>query len=182
MDITINILTEKVTELNDELAFEECYRQYCVRLYRFCFSLVHLKEPAEEIVHDVFMNLWKKRKEVSPIRNLKVYLYVSVKNLSLNYLRDNHAYRTVDIAERSQDHIQFNADPETLLVRSETARKLNDAIAALPPRCKLIFKLVKEDGLKYKDVALLLDVSVKTVEAQLAIAMKKILHAIDRPV
>lgn len=179
MDITINILPDKVTELNDEHAFEECYRQYFVRLYRFCFSIVHLKEPAEEIVHDVFMNIWKKRMEVSSIRNLEVYLYISVKNLSLNYLRDNHAHRTVDIAERSHEYIQFNIDPETLFVRSETVKKLNAVIAALPPRCKLIFKLVKEDGLKYKDVALLLEISIKTVETQLSIAIKKILRAME---
>src|SRR5882762_9239095 len=139
MDITINILPDKETAFNDEQSFEECYRQYFVRLYRFCFSIVHLKEPAEEIVHDVFLNLWKKREEVVPIRNLEVYLYVSVKNLSLNYLRDNHAHRTVDIAERSHEYIQFDADPETLLIRSETVEGLKAAINTLPPRCKLIF-------------------------------------------
>ena len=179
MDITINILHDKVTELTDEQAFEECYRQYFVRLYRFCFSIVHQKQPAEEIVHDVFMNLWRRRAVSSSIRNLEVYLYVSVKNLSLNYLRDNFLSRTVDIAERSHEYIQFNTDPETLLVHAETAKKLAVAIAELPPRCKLIFKLIKEDGLKYKDVATLLDLSVKTIEAQLAIAMKKILQAME---
>jgi RNA polymerase sigma-70 factor (family 1) len=179
MDITINILHDKVTQLNDEEAFEECYRQYFVRLYRFSLSIVHQKQPAEEIVHDVFMNLWKKRAVFPSIRNLEVYLYVSVKNLSLNHLRDNLPSRTVDIAERSHEFIQFNADPETLLIHSETAKKLAFAIDDLPPRCKLIFKLIKEDGLKYKDVAVLLDLSVKTIEAQLAIAMKKILQAME---
>jgi RNA polymerase sigma-70 factor (ECF subfamily) len=178
MDIAINILPDKLTGLNDEQAFEECYRQYFVRLYRFCFSIVHQKQPAEDIVHDVFMHLWKKRKEAAGIRNLEVYLYVSVKNLSLNYLR-NISSRTIDIAERSHEYIQFNADPETLLVHSEAVKKLAAAIRDLPPRCKLVFKLVKEDGLKYKDVAFLLDLSVKTVEAQLAIAMKKIIRAME---
>src|SRR5438045_1474205 len=83
MNATITILYDKVTELKDERAFEECYRQYFVRLYRFCFSIVHQKQPAEDIVHDVFMQLWKRRSEYSSIRNLEVYLYVSVKNLSL---------------------------------------------------------------------------------------------------
>ena len=179
MDITINILHDKVTKVNDEQAFEECYRQYFVRLYRFCFSIVHQKEPAEDIVHDIFMNLWKKRAAASSIRNLEVYLYVSVKNLSLNYLRNTSSTRTVDIAERSHEYIEFDADPETLLVHSEAVKKLAAAIRDLPPRCKLIFKLIKEDGLKHKDVALLLDLSIKTVEAQLAIAMKKILRAMQ---
>ena len=179
MEITINIRPDRLIELNDEQAFEECYRQYFVRLYRFCFSIVHQKEPAEEIVHDVFVNLWKKRTEAPSIRNLDVYLYVSVKNLSLNYLRNNLSTRTVDIAERTHEYIQFEADPETLLIHAETVKKLRTAVAGLPPRCKLIFKLIREDGLKYKDVALLLDLSVKTVEAQLTIAMKKIFRAME---
>jgi RNA polymerase sigma-70 factor (ECF subfamily) len=179
MDTTITILRDKISSLKDVQAFEECYRQYFVRLYRFCFSIVHQKQPAEDIVHDVFMQLWKKREESSTIRNLEVYLYVSVKNHSLNYLR-NSSSRIVDIAERSHEYIQFNADPETLLIHAEAVKKMNAAIRDLPPRCKLIFKLIKEDGLKYKDVAILLDLSVKTVEAQLAIAMRKLIQAMER--
>jgi len=173
MDIAINILHDTLTERTDEQAFEECYRRYYVRLYRWCLSIVHQKQPAEDIVHDVFMQLWKKRPEIHSIRNLEVYLYVSIKNLSLNYLR-NTSGRIVDIAERSHEYIQFDADPETILVHAETVKKLAAAIQQLPPRCKLIFKLIKEDGLKYKDVAVLLDLSVKTVEAQLAIAMNRL--------
>src|SRR5712664_463899 len=101
METTINKPSDKLIDLNDEQAFEKFYRQYFVRLYRFCFSILHRKEPAEEIVHDVFMNCWKKREELSSIRNLEVYLYVSVKNHSLNHLRNDHFLNTVDIAERS---------------------------------------------------------------------------------
>jgi RNA polymerase sigma-70 factor (ECF subfamily) len=120
------------------------------------------------------MNLWKKRSSLPEIDNLDVYLYVSVKNHSLNYLRDNHFSHTVDIEQYCNNYIQFDADPETQLVSTETVKAVLAVIDQLPPRCKLIFKLIKEDGLKYKDVAELLGLSVKTVEAQLAIAMKKI--------
>jgi len=178
MDTTITILHDKITTLNDVAGFEECYRKYYTRLYRFCFSIVHQKQPAEDIVHDVFMQLWKKRERSPSIRNLEVYLYVSVKNLSLNHLR-NTSTRIVDIAERSHEYIQFNVDPETLLIHSEAVKKMNVAIRSLPPRCKLIFKLIKEDGLKYKDVATLLDLSIKTVEGQLAIAMRKLVQAME---
>jgi RNA polymerase sigma-70 factor (ECF subfamily) len=178
MDTTITILHDKLTALDDVTAFEECYRQYFVRLYRFCFSIVHQKQPAEDIVHDVFMQLWKKRERSPGIRNLEVYLYVSVKNLSLNYLRNN-SNRMVDIAERSYEYIQFHADPETILIHAEAVKKTLAAINALPPRCKLIFKLIKEDGLKYRDVATLLDLSIKTVEGQLAIAMRKLAQALE---
>ena len=174
METSTKNLLGRLIALTDEHAFEDLYRHYFVRLYRFCFSIVHVKEPAEEIIHDVFMNLWKKRVSLSEIENLDVYLYVSVKNLSLNYLRDNHFPHILDIEQHCSNYIQFHADPEALLVSAETVKAVLAAIDQLPPRCKLIFKLIREDGLKYKDVAELLSLSVKTVEAQLVIALKKI--------
>ncbi len=181
METSTKNLLGRLIALTDEHAFEDLYRHYFVRLYRFCFSIVHVKEPAEEIIHDVFMNLWKKRASLSEIGDLDVYLYVAVKNLSLNYLRDNSSH-TVDIEQHCNNYIQFHADPEALLVSTETVNAVLAAIDQLPPRCKLIFKLVKEDGLKYKDVAALLGLSVKTIEAQLSIALKKIAASLKRPV
>lgn len=174
METSTKNLLGRLIALTDEHAFEDLYRHYFVRLYRFCFSIVHVKEPAEEIIHDVFMNLWKKKASLPEIDNLDVYLYVAVKNLSLNYLRDNHFLHTVDIEQHCSNYIQFHADPEALLVSTETVKAVLSVIDQLPPRCKLIFKLIKEDRLKQKDVAELLGLSIKTVEAQLAIALKKI--------
>lgn len=172
--------SSKPAEIHNANTFEDLYRHYFVRLYRWCFSIVHLKEPAEEIVNDVFLNLWKKRDNLSGIDNLEVYLYVSVKNLSLNYLRNDHYPHTVGIEGYCEQYIQFNADPETLLLSSEAVQRVRAAIDKLPPRCKLIFSLIKEDGLKYKDVAQLLEISVKTVEAQLVIAIRKIAASLEK--
>ena len=182
METSTKNLLGRLIALTDEHAFEDLYRHYFVRLFRFCFSIVHVKEPAEEIIHDVFMNLWKKRASLSEIGDLDVYLYVAVKNLSLNYLRDNHFSHTVDIEQHCNNYIQFHADPEALLVSAESVNAVLAADDQLPPRCKLIFKLIKEDGLKYKNVAELLGLSVKTVEAQLAIALKKIAASLKLPV
>ncbi len=80
----------------------------------------------------------------------------------------------MDIELLCNRFIRFEPDPEAMLVSSETVGMLMNAIDRLPPKGKLIFKLIKEDGLKYKDVATLLNLSVKTVEAQLSNALKKI--------
>jgi RNA polymerase sigma-70 factor (family 1) len=180
MGTTTNILQVKVTELNDEHAFEDLYRHYFVRLFRFCFTIVHQKEPAEEIVHDVFLKLWKRRDTLSAINNVEVYLYISVRNHALNYLRNDHFSGKTDIEDICNSYICFQADPEALMVSAERVKAVLSAIDQLPPKCRLIFKLIKEDGLKYKDVARLLDLSIKTVEAQLAIALKKIAQFIGR--
>lgn len=174
METTSKILVSYPVGSAGEAAFEALYREYFVQLFRFCFSIIHQKESAEEIVNDIFVKLWENRNRESSIDNPRLYLYVSVKNRALNYLRDNAGVHTVEISERCDEYIRFDTNPETILLNAEGLRQIRAAIAELPPRCKLIFSLIKEDGLKYKDVARLLDLSVKTVEAQLAIALRKI--------
>ncbi len=180
METTTKNLTSYPVESCGELTFEELYKHYFVRLFRFCFSIVHQKEPAEEIVNDVFLKLWQKNSGGPVIGNYEPYLYVAVKNRSLNYLRDHSSFPTIELSERCDEYIRFDADPETLLVGAEVFQRVWMAINRLPPRCKLIFSLIKEDQLKYKDVARLLEVSVKTVEAQLAIALRKIAAVIEK--
>ena len=73
--------------------------------------------------------------------------------------------------------VQLNSiyfDPEKLMITEEVFRQIRQAVNDLPPRCRLIFKLIKEDGLRYKEVAEILHLSIKTVEAQMAIALRRI--------
>jgi RNA polymerase sigma-70 factor (family 1) len=180
MDTTTKNLIGYPVETASEAAFEALYRLYFVRLLRFCYSIVHQKESAEEIVNDVFLKMWEKRDHRPPIANPAFYLYVSVKNRSLNYLRDNAAIHTIEISERCDQYIRFDTNPETIMLDAEGLQRIQAAINQLPPRCRLIFSLIKEGGLKYKDVSRLLEISVKTVEAQLAIALRKISAALQQ--
>ena len=168
------------TTLVDKQVFEDLYRQYFVKLYRFANSLTHCREASEEIVHDVLINLWKKRHIYNEIENLNTYLYVSVKNLSLNYIRSQSKQTYVDAETLNNDNTYISVDPESVLISKEEVDNLNILINNLPVNCRMIFKLVKEDGLKYKEAASLLNISVKTVENQLAIALKKISTAFDK--
>jgi RNA polymerase sigma-70 factor (ECF subfamily) len=176
------ILNEKFdwATLNNEQVFKDLYKRYFVQLYRFAVSLVHCNETAEEIIHDVLVNLWKKRNSFSEIENLNTYLYVSVRNLCLNSIRDEGKHHHVDIETLYDEQSSGSVDPESLLISKEKLQGLNNVIDQLPARCKLIFRLVKEDGLKYKQVAAVLNISVKTVENQMTIAVKKIASVYQR--
>ncbi len=174
MDTTLHTISLSAAGLYDEHAFERFYRRYFIRVFRFCYAIVHEKAVAEEIANDAFLSLWKRRDGLDAIENLEVYLYISAKNHCLNHLRRHHYKASIDIEDLCEDALQFQSDPESLLIHAETTKRVIAAVDRLPPKCKLIFKLVKQDGLKYKDVARLLDISVKTVEAQLSIAVKKI--------
>jgi len=169
----------KLEFFKDEAVFRDVYRQSFVKLYRFSFSFLHCKEASEEIVHDVLINLWKKRNDFSDIQNLNTYLYVSVKNLSLNYLRDQAKHAHTDIDSIYDELAFISIDPESICIAKESAERLNESINSLPVKCRLIFNLIKVDGLKYKEVAALLNISSKTVENQLANALKKIAKAIQ---
>jgi RNA polymerase sigma-70 factor (family 1) len=175
----MDILLQKI-QLGDQAAFKEYYHAQFFRLYQFAYSFVRTKEVSEEIVNDVFMALWQKREQLFTIININVYLYVAVKNASLNHLRKNNIKVPLSLDDLSVDHFPLVPDPELLLTQRELQQHIREAIEQLPPRCRLIFKLVKEDGLSYKEVGSILDVSVKTVDTQLYLALKK-LAAILQP-
>jgi len=99
---------------------------------------------------------------------------VSVKNTAFNYSRKNTGKRNIDIEEISADHFYLSPDQEQIMVTDELKKQIEQSINQLPPKCKLVFKLVKEDGLSSAEVAAILGVSYKTVTTQLTIALKKL--------
>lgn len=170
----MEILLQKIQYQDDQSAFKQFYHLFFFKLYQFAYSYVHSKESAEELVNDVFLNFWQKRETADTIKNINVYLYVAVKNASLNWLRKNKAGLQVSIDDLTVHHIHLAPNPELLLITRELQSHIGEAIEQLPPRCKIIFKLIKEDGLSYKEVASILEISVKTVDTQLYIALKKL--------
>lgn len=164
----------------DQAAFRQVYFGFYKRLYHFALAIVKTREPAEEIVEDVFIRIWQQREELPSIRNLRVYLYTATKNTALNYLSKK---AKASITEPF-DHIQIDLNgsvvtPEQILITAEMYKKIQKAVEALPPRCKMIFKLVREDGLRYKEIAEILNISVNTIDAQMAIAVKRIAAALE---
>lgn len=180
-DITVQLkeLQTKIAK-DDETAFTQLYLHFSKKLIQFSVSLVRSKETAEELVEDVFVKLWGKRSQIIEIENLTVYLYVAVKNKSLNVL----SQKAKELVAASFDYLdttvdEFAADPYDLMITAEMMNRMHHAIESLPPRCKMIFKLIREDGLKYKEVADILNISVNTIDTQMAIAVKKICTALQ---
>ncbi len=163
----------------DETAFTQLYLYFGKKLIHFAQSLVRSKEIAEEIVEDVFVKLWTNCHQITEIENLTVYLYVAVKNQSLNALSRKARELIADPFDYLDTKLdKFAPDPYNIMITSEMMTNMQHAIDDLPPRCKMIFKLIREDGLKYKEVADILGISVNTIDAQMAIAVKKICTAL----
>lgn len=175
------MLLQRIAQ-QDEQAFRSLYHIYNARLRKFAFALVKSRENAEEIVEDVFIKLWKQRQNLEAINNIGVYLYTATKNTALNYLSKQaianilEPFDNIDIKLCPEDH----QSPDELMITAEMHLSVKHAIESLPPRCKMIFKLVREDGLKYRDVSDILGISVNTIDAQMAIAVKRIWEAVSK--
>ncbi len=172
--IHIATLLKNVFQDEDLHSFEKLFKIFYQRLLNFCMYYIKHKESAEEIVSDIFVNLWIKRKELNHIRNLETYLFISVKNHSLNHIKQFSNYRITYLEDGGIHALVNTSDPEKELEMRELIFKMDEAINSLPPQCKIIFNLIKEEGLKYKEVAEILNLSPRTVETQLVRAMKKL--------
>jgi RNA polymerase sigma-70 factor (family 1) len=159
----------------NEQSLAALYKLFNRRLIHFARVVTRSGDLAEEVLEDVFVKLWSNRHRIMEIDNLTVYLYVAVKNRSLNCI----SQKARELIQAPFDDLDIElgdmaSDPHNQLVTSEMMQKMQQAVESLPPRCKMIFKLVREDGLKYKEVADILNISVNTIDVQMAIAIKKI--------
>lgn len=170
----IRRLLDEIALHNSEKAYKSLFMQMHESLLDFAYSILRSQEDAEEVVSDFFIVLWQRRSALQVIENPKLYFFAGVKNTALNKLTSRRRQKMPppDEWHTSLKSIFFN--PEDLLLSAEVVKGIMAAINELPPKCKVIFKLIKEEGLKYTEVAQLLDISVKTVEAQMAIAMRRL--------
>jgi RNA polymerase sigma-70 factor (family 1) len=174
---TISGLEQRIYN-NDQTAYKELFELFYNKLFRLAFLITKSRELSEEIVSDVFIAIWRRREDVLKIKNLRLYLYVSVKNTSINYLAQLTKTKIVSLEELDFEPLLPFSSPEELLVTKEMNHQLYKAIQSLPPRCRIIFKLVKEDGLTYKEAAELLNLSTGTIDNQLVLAIKKLSKAL----
>lgn len=174
MNKTDNILWEKVYRDDDIASYEQLHANYYAALCNFTFSYLKDRQLCEEVISDVFVAVWQKRKELTHVRNIKSYLYTCAKNLSIDTIRKNNTMIQPDTSIYEVDIADVDEQLLSPLEMKEFKQKMNAAIEELPPQCKLIFKMLVNDQLAYKEIAEILNLSRKTVEAQIAIAYKKL--------
>ena len=175
----INSLIYRIIN-GEEAAFRLLFDMYHQRLIHFAIYFLKSKELAEEAVADVFYNIWRKRELLKTIKDIEKYLYASVKNQSLHYLRRSHHIDKESVDVYEVEWIPISENPENDLLEKEYRELIQDAINSLPEKCKEVFRLVFSDELKHKDIAELLNISKKTVEAHIAKAYKRIASYINK--
>ena len=153
---------------DSQTALKSLYMAYFGPLMRFTGMYVSSPAEAEEIVSDTFLAIWDNRKQLPGISNFDSYIYTVARHKAISYYRKQH------MEQVSLDEISIDLFTSTETTPEEEIHRLNLAIDSLPAKCKMAFKLVREDKLKYKEVAAILDISVKTLEAHLANAVHKL--------
>lgn len=149
---------------------ELLFKQSRSGLVYYCMKFVGNPEDANEIVNDVFVAIWKRKEHLVLDLSLKPYLYRSVHNKSLNFLAKRGI--TIQETEEVPDIAQEHADPCKSLEYKELQKQLNTLISELPPRCQQIFILSRKEGLSHKEISEIMNISTKTIENQITIALK----------
>ena len=174
----IRSLQQRIALYEDIQAYHALYNLFFSHLHRFCFSFAKSSEAAEEIVSDVFIKLWQIRNKLPEIENLTVYLYQIAKNFCLNYITRHFKNPVASLDEMNIETMISLDNPEELCISADIVNTIQQTIRQLPPQCRLIFQMVKEDGMAYKEVADILQISVLTVRNQVAIATRKVAVAL----
>jgi len=155
---------------NDNIAFKLIYEKYAPKLFHTVYNLIRNKEASEDVIQDLFSDLWQKRNKLNITTSLQGFLYVSAKNRILAQLRKRKI--TIDY-----DALAFLADSnqtDNRLLEMELKQRLNQEINLLPRKCAEIFQLSREAQYSHQEIANRLNISVKTVENQVGIALKKL--------
>jgi RNA polymerase sigma-70 factor (ECF subfamily) len=170
----INSKTIKQFKADDMSAFDVIYRKYNKKLYRFAYSILKIKSDAEEIVQEVFIKVWENRNKIDEYLSFESYLFTITYNSTISFIRKRTKESQYIDYLKSIQHpsIQPNIIPE--LEYNELKDKSEKIIELLPHRQKQIYKLNREEGLTYKEIAVKLNISINTVETHMERALKVI--------
>jgi RNA polymerase sigma-70 factor (ECF subfamily) len=162
----------KKIQSGNKPSFKVLFDKYYTQMTKTAYLIVKDKDIAEEIVQEFFIKFWIKRQEININSSVKSYLFQSIRFRSLNYYRDNKRNNI-----ESLEIIEINGSINNQIDDYDydiVMKKLSTAIDTLPEKCKRIFLMSRKENLTYKQIAKKLELSQKTVENQMGIALKKL--------
>lgn len=166
-------LLERISR-NEKHAFDEFFSRFYSKLVRFAVLYVKNYQVAEDIVADFFLNFLRNKKDIAKIGHVESYLYKSVKYQCFKHIRKNSINCYLSEIEDNSGYFVTDSSPETSYLYDEFEVFISKVIEGLPPKRKAIFKMIKYDGLKYQQAADIFDVSLKTIESHMGLAIKEL--------
>ena len=172
-DLNSDIILINRLRSGDESALTELYNKFWQSLFVSSYNVLKDKELCEDIIQDIFMNIWHNREKLEINISLKGYMYACARYQVFNQFKKNKDKIHVELFEDLDKRFQYST-PETQLMHEELLDQINSIVQALPEKCQLVYKLSREEQLSHKEIAERLDISTKTVENHIT----KALHVI----
>lgn len=155
----------------DERAFEQLFKEYYEATCRYVFRLLRDADTTEEVVQSTFVNLWEKRDMIREDISFRSYLFRAAYNTALNYIK--HQKVVTKYVNQKQDTIEVSKQSYMSHQPDfELQKRIDEALESLPPQCQKVFRMSREEGLKYHEIADELSISIKTVEVHMGKALR----------
>ncbi|HJT72391.1 MAG TPA: RNA polymerase sigma-70 factor [Chitinophaga sp.] len=160
----------------DHHSFEIIFHQYKHRIYNIAYKLTTSQEVSEDIVQDIFMQIWLKRSHLAEVQHFKAYLFTVARNYITRYLKQTSRLNITTDTDNTglQQAVHSVIPADQILTDKEYTQLLQQAILRLPPQQAEVYRLSKQEGLKREAVALKMGISPETVKVHLALAMRSI--------
>ena len=175
--------SEYVRRLNasDREAFAALFRLLREPLVRYVLNIVREDMVAHDMVQDCFINLWNARETLDPDKSIKAYMYQMARNRALRHLRDTRLRESKHelINQQSSSEIPVNQWPDAAMESDSLSRKLKAWLSTLPVRQREALELSRYEGLSHKEIAELMDISPRTVNTHITLAIKNLRRTIE---
>lgn len=158
----------------DKRVFELFYKQYYKQLFAVAYRYVGQMEVAEEIVHDLFINIWNKAEQLNIQHSIKSYLFKAIVNSSLNYIKKEKMQTEKRLAYLAVQDNEVSLDEESKETDEKLLKSLEEALELLPAKCKQVMYLSRFGKLKQQEIAAQMEISLKTVKNHLTYGFQKL--------
>jgi len=176
----ICFLQKELSYLQNEASYKKLFYHFYPTLLSFCTTILHNKEDAQEVASEVMLKVWTMGKDLNHVENLAVYLFKAARNKAYDVLRKkSREISTIEISDNIQQYMIDRDSPESLYARGELEQCIDKIICALPTQSQLVYRLIKEQGLAYKQVSEVLGISLNTTETHMRLALKRIRTALN---
>ncbi len=176
----MNSKASEIRKLQQSIAIdrnEADYKTLFILLYhsaiRFSVLITKNDEISEELYADAMMKIWFMGDKLMDIDSLNAYIFTTLRNSSLNYLKKEKKQEFVSLDDIDHDTLT-SPSPENNVILDEVKAQIFQAVHQLPPKCLMVYQLIKEEGFSYKHTAEILNLSVNTIERHMQNALQKI--------
>ncbi len=165
---------------SDEKAFREVYEYYWDRLLAFTYNRLYDLQASEEVVQETFLYLWEKRTDIHIKTSLSSWLFGAAKHNVLNVMRSGKVRRVYAEDFKKFTSIHFDNSNEEYQDIKEIERMIEKSLAQLPGKCQTVYRMSRQEHISNKDIAEQLNISKKTVENYLTMALKHLRITLDK--